>query len=457
MVKFAPQVVTAIIGFAVAVEALASPNAENRLSNSYQSRMVRLRAPSSAESLVGGPWFEKSDAAEVPSPPSPPHSPLSDGQGELHDRRFRHRKHRKHGKSNHRHSDRRRYKDPSLVASTSNVTGNTTATEVRHAFYFVKGQDVGYLPKGVDGHSLVARGASDSLIPIVGLIHGLEGIVELVPELLDGVLGPALGGLVISPNEHGAQALNSPTTESSYTFAATTKDPSTIWLVDEGELAQPGTGSLDTAERMVSLQMAFVDPKSGEYQAFCATYERDPTKPVVLGVVPCQQAGPSESQMFAYNPETNVLRAIWNKVPGGRAIKKRQVMVGEPGSGVQTDGAEGAIVLVFQAANATTSNSVNAHDMLSQGMSNVDNSTMNSFHVGMNGGFNSVANGTSGGWSVSLEPHNDLDALPSSTVVGGEPATSVTGQMLGTDRGSMFSEPTQMKEASSLVPSPTPS
>lgn len=89
---------------------------------------------------MGGPWFEKSDAAEVPSPPSPPHSPLSDGQGELHDRRFRHRKHRKHGKSNHRHSDRRRYKDPSLVASTSNVTGNTTATEVRHAFYFVKGQ-----------------------------------------------------------------------------------------------------------------------------------------------------------------------------------------------------------------------------------------------------------------------------------------------------------------------------
>ncbi|KAG9126051.1 hypothetical protein FRC07_005116 [Ceratobasidium sp. 392] len=226
-----------------------------------------------------------------------------------------------------------------------------------------------YLSDANHDHDLVARGLLDPIIPIVGLIPGLEGIVKLVPELLNGLLGPALGGLVISPNTPSGQVLAASNgndtleNESQYVLAATQGNASTIWLVDTGHPAPPDTEStLDsnsivapTNERMVSLQMAFVDAKTGEFEPYCATYERDPTKPVSLGVIPCKDTNPKDSQMFAYNPDTSILRAIWDSVDAeslvlGGGMRRRQYMVGG-GTNVTAEGAESMVVMVFQPAN----------------------------------------------------------------------------------------------------------
>jgi hypothetical protein len=155
-------------------------------------------------------------------------------------------------------------------------------------------------------------------------------------------------------------------------------------------------------ERMVSLQMAFVDSKSGQYQAFCAAYEQDPTKPVAIRVVPCQKESPSESQKFAYNPETSVLRAIWSKEhTADMPAKKRQVKIGGPGGAVKAKGAESVVVMVFQAANTTSSSSTSPQDLTGQGApASAENSTTNPFTVNLDGRLFVNANDTVSGRSM---------------------------------------------------------
>ncbi|KAF8596375.1 hypothetical protein BDV93DRAFT_548378 [Ceratobasidium sp. AG-I] len=300
----------------------------------------------------------------------------------------RHRKHGEHGKHRHHtHSRDSKYQAtqangtgvvaptggnmpaplPSAVARRGvyvSTTDNGPSIHIRPLSYYV--QDTSLLTR-----ELSARGLLDPVMPILDdlLPPGLRGIIELVPELLNGLLGPVLGDLVISPNKaaaHAAEDGNGKGTldsESQYVLAAAKSNPSTIWLVDTGKPVPASSDSLSTSstspkEKMVSLQMAFVDTKTGEYESYCATYERDPERPVSLGVVPCEDANPAESQMFAYDPETSVLRAIWDDEKSEGEKKKRHYFVGG-GTGhkgdVETEGAGagGMVVMVFQALNST--------------------------------------------------------------------------------------------------------
>lgn len=204
------------------------------------------------------------------------------------------------------------------------------------------------------------------MIPILDdlLPPGLKGIVSLVPELLGGLLGPALGDLVISPNKaaHAAEdgSKDELDTKSQYVLAAAKSNPSTIWLVDTGKPVPPSSdapSSTSLKEKMVSLQMAFVDAKTSEFEAYCATYERDPKQPVSLGVVPCKDADPAESQIFAYDPQTSVLRAIWGdeKTAGGKTKRQYFIGGGSHRGDVRAEGAGSGstVVMVFQASNGT--------------------------------------------------------------------------------------------------------
>ncbi|KAG9094288.1 hypothetical protein FRC07_011329, partial [Ceratobasidium sp. 392] len=302
----------------------------------------------------------------------------SDGYG----RRGNHGKHNQYdqqGRTEHSRDQplhKRKSKSTSSLEASSMISPDSSVT--RRSVYLTKGYSnhrisinpvTAYLSDTDHHHGLAARGLLDPIIPIVGLIPGLEGVVKLVPELLNGLLGPALGGLVISPNAPSDQALAASNgndtleNESQYILAATQANASTIWLVDTGHPAPPDTESAlasnstvaPTNERMVSLQMAFVDAKTGEFEPYCATYERDPAKPVSLGVIPCKDKNPKDSQLFAYNPETSVLRAIWESVDAeslalGGGMRRRQYMVGG-GTNVTAEGAESMVVMVFQPAN----------------------------------------------------------------------------------------------------------
>ncbi|QRV95337.1 RNA recognition motif protein [Ceratobasidium sp. AG-Ba] len=291
------------------------------------------------------------------------------------------RHHAKHDHKGHKKRHRgsvAKTQSANMAPPVASGLATSAANVVRRDVYMTKGYGnrrisinpvTEYALDGNHAHSLEARGLLDPVIPIVGLIPGLEGVVKLVPELLDGLLGPALGDLIISPSKPRSQALaatnDTLTSESDYILAATKGNGSTVWLVDTGRPAPPDTESVmasnstsqvTTNEHMVSLQIAFVDSKTGQIEPYCATYKRDPTKPVSLGVVPCKDSNPSDSQMFGFDPETSILRAIWGSDSvDERALglrMRRQYMVGG-GQNATVEGGESMVVMVFQAANVS--------------------------------------------------------------------------------------------------------
>ncbi|KAG8793475.1 hypothetical protein FRC12_002616 [Ceratobasidium sp. 428] len=394
MVVFTPQVVSAAIAFGLVVDALsATPPAGNAAVPDLQ-----VPAPSeTADNELITPALifpgELDNKVQLFSQPSRHSSAIDYGNSQSLKNRSPIGPRRLHSDGSERrrtpsgrreeHMEHYRGQTPreGLSGEFSPSSGDPvvlSASMTRRGVYMTKGNGnhrisikpvTYYLSDPDHTHALTARGLLDPIIPIVGLIPGLEGVVKLVPELLNGLLGPALGGLIISPNSPQALAASNGNdtleSESQYILAATKGNESTIWLVDTGHLAPPepapalvSNSTTTASERMVTLQMAFVDAKTGDFEPYCATYERDPAKPVSLGVIPCKDKNPKDSQMFAYNPETSVLRAIWESVDAeslalGDGMSKRQYMVGD-GTNMTAEGAESMVVMIFQPANDGT-------------------------------------------------------------------------------------------------------
>ncbi|KAG8724404.1 hypothetical protein FRC09_019022 [Ceratobasidium sp. 395] len=397
MVFFTPQVVSAAIAFGLVAHALSATPAGN-------DPVPDLQIPSPSEAAdneLTSPVLifpgEIDSKVQLFSQPSRHSSAIDDGNSQslknrspIGPRRLHsdgaERRRTPGGRREHVRPERMEHyrgQTPREESSGAFSPGSgdpvvSSASMTRRGVYMTKGNGnhrisikpvTYYLPDADHTHALTARRLLDPIIPIVGLIPGLEGVVKLVPELLNGLLGTALGGLIISPNSPQALAASNGNdtleSESQYILAATNGNASTIWLVDTGHLAPPEPASTlvsnstaTASERMVTLQMAFVDAKTGEFEPYCATYERDPAKPVSLGVIPCKDTNPKDSQMFAYNPETSVLRAIWESLDAkslalGGGMSKRQYMVGD-GTNMTAEGAESMVVMMFQPANAGT-------------------------------------------------------------------------------------------------------
>lgn len=98
-----------------------------------------------------------------------------------------------------------------------------------------------------------------------------------------------------------------------------------------------------SGERLVSLQMAFINSTSGVVQAFCATYDSTGA----LAAQPCLKdgvkEGPDASQAFGYNPSNGAVRPMW----GGDKKGKRDYVVQTSEHGEQKEGDE-SVVLVFK-------------------------------------------------------------------------------------------------------------
>ncbi|KAG8740447.1 hypothetical protein FRC10_004312 [Ceratobasidium sp. 414] len=392
MVTFTSQVASAVIFFALAADAMsAAPPGEGTIvfdlvqsPPGVENAAAVVGIPTlSDEDEINGQLFSlpsEHSAAIMYDGPPPLKSRSAVGPRRLNfndnKRRGHHGKHEKgrHGHRKH-HRDQATSQQPANTTPPGAVSSTVSPAAIaRRSVYMTKGhgnhrisiKPVTYFLSDTDhARTLAARGLLDPIIPIVGLIPGLEGVVKLVPELLNGLLGPALGGLIISPNKIPGQALaasdeDTLENESQYILAATQGNASAIWLVDTGHTAPPDTESAlasnstaATTERMVTLQMAFVDAKTGEFEPYCATFERDPAKPVSLGVVQCKDKNPKDSQMFAYNPENGLLRAIWDSVDSeSLGLHRRQYMVGD-GMNATAEGAESMVVMVFQATNGS--------------------------------------------------------------------------------------------------------
>ncbi|KAG9077792.1 hypothetical protein FRC06_008712, partial [Ceratobasidium sp. 370] len=128
-------------------------------------------------------------------------------------------------------------------------------------------------------HGLDRRGLLDPLLPILGSIPGLGGIIQLVggtlSDVLGGlpILGPILGGLVLSPHQSAStQNLGNgadPSPSQFFLDVSSSRNASTIYIVDSGHptplaLASQFNNTNTTSERIVSLQMAFVNATSGQ-------------------------------------------------------------------------------------------------------------------------------------------------------------------------------------------------
>ncbi|CUA75796.1 hypothetical protein RSOLAG22IIIB_06077 [Rhizoctonia solani] len=218
------------------------------------------------------------------------------------------------------------------------------------------------------------RGLLDPIVPILGSLPGVGGVVSIIVDTLGNLLsglpivGPLLGGLLLSPHKSAsAQGVDgAPATFDYYLDASSIRNASAIYLVDSGRpspfaLAAQAAGTNDTInEQLVSLQMAFVDPKTGKVQAYCATFKGSDdgqSEPAALTAQPCINDGmsqePHPSQLWGFNPSNMVVRPMWNVQDAGNAKSKRAYIVQSAGgqnatvSELSGDGMD-KVVLVFK-------------------------------------------------------------------------------------------------------------
>ncbi|KAG8687098.1 hypothetical protein FRC08_012164 [Ceratobasidium sp. 394] len=231
-------------------------------------------------------------------------------------------------------------------------------------------------------HELDRRGLLDPLLPILGSIPGVGGIIQLVAgtlsDVLSGlpILGPILGGLILSPHKSAsAENLGNESNPSPGQFfldASSSRNASTIYIVDSGHptslaLASQFNSTNTTSERIVSLQMAFVNATSGQVQAYCATFDNDSAgEQSALAAKPCITDGvtsvPHASQTFGWNPTSHAVRPMWNDEAGNRRKRAYVVQAGSSSADVASEGGEDkpeSVVLVFKpfAAQAPTNGS----------------------------------------------------------------------------------------------------
>ncbi|CAE6374030.1 unnamed protein product [Rhizoctonia solani] len=226
------------------------------------------------------------------------------------------------------------------------------------------------------------RGVLDPLIPILGSLPGVGGVISIITDILGNVLnglpivGPLLGGLLLSPHKSAsAQGVDgAPASLDYFLDAASIRNASTIYLVDSGHpspfaRASQEAGSNSTIdEQLVSLQMAFVNPETGKIEAYCATFKSsdgDQSEPAALAVQPCITDGmsqePHPSQLWGFNPSNAVVRPMWNVEKSEGNKSKRAYIVQSAGGQNATvsesvgDGMD-KVVLVFKPWEANNTN-----------------------------------------------------------------------------------------------------
>lgn len=205
---------------------------------------------------------------------------------------------------------------------------------------------------------MVERGLLDSLLPILGSLPGVGGIISLIGGTLKSVLGglpivgPLLGNLLLAVHP-GIQSADGTNSAQFFLDASNSENATTMYMVDSGRPSQramsvfssdPSAASNSTTgERVVSLQMAFINSTSGTIQAFCATYDDAGT----LAARPCLKdgvkEGPDASQAFGYNPSNGAIRPMRNEEKN----EKRDYVVQSSEDG-ETKQGDKSVVLVFK-------------------------------------------------------------------------------------------------------------
>ncbi|QRV80919.1 hypothetical protein RhiJN_08934 [Ceratobasidium sp. AG-Ba] len=211
------------------------------------------------------------------------------------------------------------------------------------------------------------RGLLDPLMPILGSLPGIGGIINLVggtlADVLSGlpILGPILGGLLLSPRQSAsAQNIGDANDLGAQYFldASPSQNATTIYVVDSGHptslaIASQANSTNTTAEHIISLQMAFVNSTSGMIQAYCATFDNTNSGQSELAAKPCLTDGvtnvPHASQSFGWNPLNKAVRPMWND----DATNKKRDYVVEAGASATAstsseDGDTKSVVLVFE-------------------------------------------------------------------------------------------------------------
>ncbi|KAF8593905.1 hypothetical protein BDV93DRAFT_516210 [Ceratobasidium sp. AG-I] len=214
--------------------------------------------------------------------------------------------------------------------------------------------------------TLVERGLLDSLLPILGSLPGVGGIISLIGDTLKSVLGglpivgPILGNLLLAVHP-GVQSADGANGAQFFLDASSSTNATTMYMVDSGRPSQLAMSTLSSdssansttsGERVVSLQMAFINSTSGTIQAFCATYN----DAGALAARPCLKdgvkEGPDASQAFGYNPSNGAVRPMW----GGDKKEKRDYVVqaSEDGQAKQGDKSVVLVFKPFETGNSTT-------------------------------------------------------------------------------------------------------
>lgn len=143
-------------------------------------------------------------------------------------------------------------------------------------------------------------------------------------QVVNSTVGQKIASLVLSQPDNSTAADNS---TASFVLNASGADQTQIYLVAAPPDLSNSTASNTTASNStaadglspasfvkVLLQLPVFDPEHAMMKAYCATFDPNPPAPSPLMVEMCMndtQGDEHKSQVFAYEPDTGVIRPMW--------------------------------------------------------------------------------------------------------------------------------------------------
>lgn len=162
------------------------------------------------------------------------------------------------------------------------------------------------------------RGLIDPVVPLLGSIPGVGGVISLMNMVTHAVFSDTLASLIISsaPTAMSAQSLDGEQMPS-FSISASNSSSTTMYLV-----AQNTTADLGPSEKVVLITMPMFHAKDQTVKTYCASYDPNSPTPSQLTSQPCSyninagldinSTSTHFSQLFSWNMDSGEITPLWH-------------------------------------------------------------------------------------------------------------------------------------------------
>ncbi|KAG8745007.1 hypothetical protein FRC10_009115 [Ceratobasidium sp. 414] len=202
------------------------------------------------------------------------------------------------------------------------------------------------------------RAIVDPLIPLLGNIPGVPGIIDLVNVASHVVLSEKLASLIISPKPNGVapQSITGDDGTSGFVINASNSSSSVMYL-----LPQSISTSLAPSQQPVLITMPMFNGTEKGLKMYCVSYNPSPSGPVQMSSQPCMTntTAPSDntpsqtSQLFSWNTQSGEITPLWHKDVTQPLVDTTSAPGGAPDPASQGNG-----FVVGQSATSTPSGTI---------------------------------------------------------------------------------------------------